>query len=726
MNGIKNDEEERMTRHNVLTVLLVCLLAASAGTVHAVGNERFPQSVASGDPTPDSVVLWTRIVPVDGVEWPRSLQVHVSTSDDFATLAADRTAAVMDAYDGVVKVRVDGLEPGTTYYYRFVNSTLVSPTGRTRTAPDPASGVPARFAVVYCQDYIGRYYNAYAKLLAEHDDDLDFVIHLGDYIYETTGDPSFQDPTSDRKIEFTHPEEAVLLGSEPNIYYGARSLSNYRDIYRTYRDDPVFQEVHERWPMVATWDDHEFTNDAWQDHATYFNGVVDERDPDRKRAAEQAWMEWVPTGAGLDADGELAIGADVLYPNTRIYGDFTWGSLLHLVLTDWRTFRPDHLIPEDALPGAVAVDEPTLRQILGDAAFEATRASFDPYIDFDAFAQALPIFRSTAILTTAGAIMQEQPSIDLLSAIGIAEAKLAGPMSVTFLNTLWEARGFGPLFPEGATDMLPRGVPFLLMGKTSFFDSFGSRSLVVKDTFELYAAKRWLETAGAAQDVWGPQQGAWLAGVLTQSPATWKILGNSVMMTPTFIDFTNPQIAALLPPEFPDVLRTRLMVNAEDFNGFPQKKMEMIGLAALAPGTVVISGDIHSTFVTDHGNGVFEFTGPAISSSTLGEISVRAIENDPLLGQIPGIGDLIRGFFSTMLQLSSNDPAHSSSAIAYAENFTHGYMIMDASADSLTATMVELPSNEVATDHTQDAAALDSLFVERVFTVQDGQLISGK
>ena len=168
------------------------------------------------------------------------------------------------------------------------------------------------------------------------------------------------------------------------------------------------------------------------------------------------------------------------------------------------------------------------------------------------------------------------------------------------------------------------------------------------------------------------------------------------------------------------------MVNAEDFNGFPQKKMEMIGLAALAPGTVVISGDIHSTFVTDHGNGVFEFTGPAISSSTLGEISVRAIENDPLLGQIPGIGDLIRGFFSTMLQLSSNDPAHSSSAIAYAENFTHGYMIMDATADSLTATMVELPSNEVATDHTQDAAALDSLFVERVFTVQDGQLIPGR
>lgn len=714
-----------MTRHFVLTVLLVCLLAASAGTAHAVGNERFPQSVASGDPTPDSVVLWTRIVPLDGAELPRSVQAQVSSSVDFGSLVADRTVDVVDGYDGILKVRIDGLEPGETYYYRFVDSTRTSPVGRTRTAPAPGSSEPVRFAVVYCQDYIGRYYNAYAKLLAEHDDDIDFVIHLGDYIYETTGDPTFQDPSSTRTIEFTDPDEAIVLGTEPNTYLAARSLSNYRDLYRTYRDDPVLQEVHERWPMIATWDDHEFTNDSWMDHGTYFNGAADEQDPDRKRAAEQAWMEWVPTGAGLDADGALAVGAEVLYPNTKIYSDFHWGSLVHVLLPDSRTFRPDHLIPEDALPGAVAVDEPTLRQLLGDAAFEATRESFDPYIDFDAFAQAFPIFKGTAVLTTAGAIMAERPEMDLLSAIAMADAKLTGPVSVTFLNTLWQARGFGPLFPEGTTDALPRGVPFLLMGKTSFFSSFGSRTLVVKDTFDLYAAMLWLETAGAAEDVWGAEQQAWLQGALTQSPAVWKILGHSVMMTPTVIDFTNPQIAALLPPEFPDQLRTRLMVNIEDFNGFPQKKMEMIGLAALVPGTVVISGDIHSTFVTDHGDGVYEFTPPAISSSTLGEISVRAIENDPLLGQIPGVGDLIRGFFSTMLQVSSLDPAVSSSAIAYAENFTHGYMVMDATEESLTATMVELPSSEVATDHTQDPGALDSLFTERTFIVQDGQLIPG-
>ena len=119
------------------------------------------------------------------------------------------------------------------------------------------------------------------------------------------------------------------------------------------------------------------------------------------------------------------------------------------------------------------------------------------------------------------------------------------------------------------------------MGKTAVYSSSGSRTQVIKDTFDLYAAAGYLASGGATQEVYGSQQNAWLQGTLLSSPATWKVLGHSFMMTPMVIDFTNPLIAAMLPPEFPDFLRTKLIINAEDFNGLPQKTMEVLGLLGL-------------------------------------------------------------------------------------------------------------------------------------------------
>jgi alkaline phosphatase D len=692
------------------------VLVAVATPVAA--NDFFPQSVASGDPTASSVVLWTR-VQSDTEEEPKLLTLEVATDDGFENVVLTREVAARASDDYCAKVKIDGLEPSTTYYYRFsYQGENVSQTGRTKTAPTPDMDVPVRFAVVYCQDYIGRYYNAYLKMLLDHDEDLDFVVHLGDYIYETTGDPSFQDPDSDRTIVFEDTAGAIPLGDPEDPYYGASSLSNYRDIYRTYRDDPVFQQVHERWPMLVIWDDHEYSNDAWGATATYFNERVDEFDTVRKQNAERAFLEWVPIDAGLDQDGDLDIGADDLFPNAQIYRDLVYGSNLHLVLTDLRSFRPDHLIPENAFPGSIALDEPALAALVGQA-WPDLRSSFDPYVDMRVLGAGLPILRQTTNLIIANLLLTENPSLDLGSAVRAAEDITDGNVSATFVNLAYQAAGLAPPFSAEILELLPRGLSYLLMGKTAAYSSSGSRYQVVKDTFDLYAGYRYLQSFGAAQEVYGDQQNAWLQGVLLQSPSTWKVLGHSFIMTPMVIDFTNRLISALLPPEFPNELRTRLIINAEDFNGLPQKRQEVLGLLDLVPNAVVISGDIHATFVTDHKNGTYELTPPAISSSTNGEIVLQTILSDPNLGQIPGIEDLIANY-ALLLQVSASDPAVSTSDILYANTYTHGFGIADVTSDAFTFTIQEIPSDEVGTSYYDDPEALDELFTTRQYTIRDG------
>jgi len=710
----------------IRTVGVVAVLCLMTGA--AAADDYFPQSVASGDPTPTSVILWTRAVGADGA-FPEQVKVVVATDEAFTNIVVKRWMDVDDEYDGVVKVKVEGLLPYTDYYYRFAFAGNKSPVGRTRTAPDPTSDQAVRFAVVYCQDYIGRYYNAYMKMLLDHDEDIDFVVHLGDYVYETTGDPQFQDPDSDRTIEFEDTEGAINLGSEENPNYAASSLSNYRDLYRTYRSDEMLQEVHERWPMIVIWDDHEYSNDAWGATSTYSNGRQDEYDVERKQNSERAFFEWVPIDVGLDEDGLLDIGADDLYPNSMIYRDLVYGSNLHLVLTDLRTFRPDHLIPEDAFPGTVAVTEEVAATIVGQA-WPLVRGSFDPYVDMDLLGAGLPIFKQTLSTIAANLYMMENPSLDFFTAIDLGETAVSGNVSATFINELFAAAGLTPPFTPEIQSALPRGVSYLLMGKTAVYSSGGSRTQVIKDTFDIYAAARYFETLGAAQEVYGAQQNAWLQGTLLASPATWKVLGHSFMMTPMVIDFTNPIIAAILPPGFPDFLRVKLIINNEDFNGLPQKTMELLGvgetpgLLDLVENVVVISGDIHATFVTDHQDGVYEITPPAISSSTNAEIASRVIASDPILGQIPGIEELLENY-GQLLQISAAGPAVSPSSILYQNTWAHGYAIMDVTPDAFTVLIQEIPSDEIGNSYYDDPDALNELFTPLMFTIRDGVIAPG-
>jgi alkaline phosphatase D len=696
---------------------VIVVLFLGVGVVAA--NDYFPQSVASGDPTPSSVVLWTRAVADDG-DPPATVDLTVATDAGLTNVVFTRSIEVDPQYDGVVKLRVEDLMPYTDYYYQFSFDGNTSPPGRTRTAPTPDMDVPVRFAVVYCQDYIGRYYNSYLKLLLDHDEDIDFVVHLGDYVYETTGDPQFQNPNSERRMVFEDTEGAIQLATEENPNYAAASLSNYRTLYRTYRSDEVLQQVHERWPMLVIWDDHEYSDDSWGATATYFDGRVDEYDVARKHNAERAFYEWIPIGVGLDEDGELDITAADLYPNAMIYRDLMYGSNLHLVLTDLRSFRPDHLIPENAFPGTIAVDEPTLAAMVGEA-WPAVRDSFDPYVDMDLIGTSLPIFKQTASLIAANLYMMENPSLDFFTAVRLGEAAVSGNVSATFVNLLFDGAGLQQPFSAEVLATLPRGISFLIMGKTSIYSFGGSRAQVIKDTFDLYAAARYLETGGAAQEAYGSQQNAWLQGTLLASPATWKVLGHSYMMTPLVIDFTNPLIASFLPPGFPDFLRTRLLISTEDFNGFPQKRQEILGFLELVNNAVVISGDIHATFVTDHKNGTYEITPPAVSSSTAGEIVTRYVEADPILGQIPGLDQILQNY-ALLLQVSAQDPAVSPSDILYANTFAHGFGIFDATSDTFSITIQQISSDEIGTSYYDNPEALDDLFSTLMFSIQDGVL----
>lgn len=291
----------------------------------------FPQGLASGDPKPSSVVLWTRVAPPS----PRAevdVDYEVARDPGFSDLVASGSLRVSESTDHTLRIKLTELDPYTTYHYRFVALGVQSVDGRTKTAPSPDADVSPRFAFASCQDYIGRFYHAYAALLAEQP--VDFLVFLGDYIYETDGDPSFQTSSEERKVVL--PDGLEL---EPGGTKAALTLADYRTLYRTYRSDPHIQAVHAQVPFICIWDDHEFANDCWQDHATDFNDLKgDEKSPDRRLAANRAWLEYQPADVGDDPAGLV------------IHRALRYGKHVELVLTDQRSYRDDHVIPEGAAP----------------------------------------------------------------------------------------------------------------------------------------------------------------------------------------------------------------------------------------------------------------------------------------------------------------------------------------------------------------------------------------
>lgn len=364
--------------------------------VEPSGTFFFPQGVASGDPSPSSVVLWTRAR--RGVERDRDTSavdvlVEVSTDSTFATTVVRESVQATSDSDHTVRVLVNGLSAGTEYYYRFTAG-RDSIVGRTRTAPEATADVQVNLAWISCQDYVAGYYGGFRQMILDDDarpaaDKIHFVMHLGDVIYETRDD-GFQTAIDDNflPISLPHPSggyrsvQAFPSGEESRF---AKTLDDYRHLYRTYLSDPDFQEVRARWPMVQVWDDHEFTNDCWQSQSNYTSATGnDEASQKRKVAANQAWFEYVPahltgqTGvAGVASEAKdfafaavndatfTAPNADnfVDEPNNRaavnsiaIYRSLRFGKHVEVVMTDQRSYRSDHAIPEELTNNALFFD----------------------------------------------------------------------------------------------------------------------------------------------------------------------------------------------------------------------------------------------------------------------------------------------------------------------------------------------------------------------------------
>lgn len=660
-----------------------CSDEPSEGQNLTPGEKYFPQSVVSGDPKPDSVILWTRVADEAGGDGDLGLTLEVATDAQFtqrvSVNGADSMALTASAaFDHCVKAKVKGLSAGTTYYYRFIYASggvnYVSRTGRTKTAPAPDADVAVQFAYVSCQDFIGRYYNTYLLLAQE---ELDFVIHLGDYVYETTGDPSFQVPDEKRKVVFTDTEGAIKFeGDLP--YYAAKSLSNYRELYKTYRSDQHLQAVHEKFPMIVTWDDHEFSNDAHGATATYFNDRVDELDVMRKKNANKAWFEYMPVDY---ADEAFTYDEAADYPSDlKIHRDFMFGKNVHLVMTDLRTYRADHVVAEGAYPGAVIVEESVLMAAGVDVAMGR------PYLDIDDAANAQ---YKTLLQEAAKAV---EPMYDM--------GKIAGFVAVDYINSVIQATmSPAPLIDEMAQMGMPRGFAYMHLGKGSLYTLLGSRYLVVKDTFDLFAGAKFAATMGASEVVMGTEQEAWFLSKMEGSTATWKVWGNEYCLVPLQVDLTGLDVPASFKQKF--------YMNVDAWDGFRNKRSELLGKLSALKNVVAVTGDIHSFYAgTPHVDGdtskrVVEFVGSSVSSTTFRDELLSQIKADPNLSMVPGV-DLLAKNVDTIMADKINPH------LAFAASDKHGFVTIEASSAEIVATYNMIASNVTKSDYTGDLGGVQA------------------
>jgi alkaline phosphatase D len=285
--------------------------AAAAGLVGVSLREAgaqtagvFRHGVASGDPLTNRVVLWTRVTPTPGedpvvVEW-------ILADDPAMRRVLQRGVTSTSAFfDYTVKVDVMRLDPGVTYYYQFRAQGAASPIGRTRTLP--AGAVERlRFAFASCSNYPYGFFNSYRRIASRLD--LDFVAHLGDYIYEYA-DGQYGDGARIGR--------AVVPAKE------ITTMADYRQRYAQYRTDPDLQEAHRQHPWIIVWDDHESANNAWIGGAENHTEGAEGEWAARRAMAVQAWFEWMPVRENPYLEGE-------------IYRNFRFGDLMDLVMLDTR------------------------------------------------------------------------------------------------------------------------------------------------------------------------------------------------------------------------------------------------------------------------------------------------------------------------------------------------------------------------------------------------------
>jgi len=321
----------------------------------------YPEGVASGDPDPHSVILWTRRPYGEGDR--HLLSLEVAEDQAFRRVVATTPAPVSAASDWTTRVLVGGLKPARVYWYRFTDSEgNGSRIGRTITAPTANDPRAVTFAFVSCQDVNESKLNGYRRMIFEDErarpqDQLDFVLHLGDFIYEVVQYPDEGKPRFDRKLY-----EVCRI---PNGQKAARDFhiptdaAGYRAVYKGYLADPDLQDARARWPFVCIWDNHEF---SWQGRQSIAQaGGAPFPGQTFKVAANQVWFEYIPArvaapsgsseqfgsvpvqnvkiekfddnGLGLEPNNIAAINSLIVYRALR------YGRHLDLLLTDLHSYR---------------------------------------------------------------------------------------------------------------------------------------------------------------------------------------------------------------------------------------------------------------------------------------------------------------------------------------------------------------------------------------------------
>jgi alkaline phosphatase D len=324
-------------------------------------REFFPEGVASGDPDSSSVLLWTR-------HTPGTQQVTAEVADDpsFTKVVATARAPISAASDWTCRVLVGGLRPSTVYWYRFTDlEGHGSRIGRTMTAPDVHDSSPVRFAFVSCQNANQGAQNAYRRMIFEDEraprqQQLQFVLHLGDFIYEIVWYPEDRPQGMyDRRIRDI---VRYQTGEKIRDFHIPTTVDDYRAVYRAYLRDPDLQDARARWPFVNMWDNHEFSWLGWQS-LQKFEGVTRPAQT-RKVAANQAFFEFQPArmarpgsesldsfhppqvvdapvtsfdehGLGKERNNLLAINS------LKGYRALRWGRNVELIVTDQRSYRSE-------------------------------------------------------------------------------------------------------------------------------------------------------------------------------------------------------------------------------------------------------------------------------------------------------------------------------------------------------------------------------------------------
>lgn len=273
----------------------------------------FYWGVASGDPTPNSVLIWTRIDAEQMLDW------RVATDPQMQNIIQQGQIFASAARDNTAKVTITGLNPDTYYYYCFKTQTGVfSLTGRMKTAPT-GNNSNVKLAIVSCSNYMAGYFNAYKNL--SRINDLDAVVHLGDYIYEYA------------EGEYGYSTE-IGRGHQPTNEI--ISLSDYRTRYNFHRLDPDLIRAHQQHTFIAVWDDHESANDSYVDGAENHTPGTEGDWYQRKALSKQAYFEWMPIGDNA---------------NETVFRKFSYGNLADLFMLDTRlegrTEQPDSMAQAD-------------------------------------------------------------------------------------------------------------------------------------------------------------------------------------------------------------------------------------------------------------------------------------------------------------------------------------------------------------------------------------------